>query len=281
MTPLLRALALAVPTLVMAAAPSTAPAAAQEMDPGTRAALKQVLAGDQRSEANKARDRYRHPEETLAFFGVRQGMTVVEIWPGAGWYTEVLAPLLKGNGTFYAAGIDRSVTSEGGQRQVKAYADKLAARPDLYGEVKVTELSPTKLEIAPPGSADMVLTFRNVHNFQMMGWEDQAFQAFYKALKPGGILGIEDHRAPADKPQDPKAPSGYLREDYVIRLAEKAGFKLVGKSEINANPKDTKDYPGGVWTLPPTLRLGDQDRAKYQAIGESDRMTLKFIKPKA
>jgi len=160
------------------------------------------------------------------------------------------------------------------------FSDKLAAQPDVYGKVIVTELiPPTKTEIAPAGSADMVLTFRNVHNWMMRGVAEDVFKAMARALKPGGILGVVEHRGNQAVPQDPKATSGYVTEEYTIKLAEAAGFQLVGRSEINANPKDTKDYPQGVWTLPPTLRLGDVDRDKYLAIGASDGMTLKFVQP--
>jgi predicted methyltransferase len=221
---------------------------------------------------DRARDRYRHPLQTLEFFGIKPDMTVVEIWPGAGWYTEILAPYLKEHGKLYVA-VPPGPRSD-------PYRKKLAADPNLYGAVTITELGPPdQFDIAPAGSADMVVTFRNVHNWMGGGYAEDVFKAMYKALKPGGILGVEEHRASTSQPQDPKAPTGYVRQDYVIKLADQAGFHLVKKSEINANPRDTKDYPKGVWTLPPTLRMGDVDRAKYLAIGESDRMTLKFAKP--
>lgn len=246
------------------------------------AALQMLIAGSHRSEADKARDQYRHPSETLNFFGIKDNMTVVEIWPGGGWYTDILAPFLKERGTYYAAGIDPESASELGRANIQKYKEKLAANSDLFGKVKQTVLAPpTKTDIAPEGSADMVLTFRNVHNWMAREQAAPVFKAMYKALKPGGVLGVVEHRAKAHVPQDPKAASGYVREDAVIKLAEQAGFKLVDRSEINANPKDTKDYPEGVWTLPPVLRLKDVDKEKYLAIGESDRMTLKFIKPAA
>ena len=223
-----------------------------EMDAATKARLTEVLASDHRSPENKWRDQYRHPAETLAFFGLRQDMTVVEIWPGGGWYTEVLAPLMKGKGKYIAAGFDPD-GGEGMKQGVAAFDRKLKARPDLYCEAVVAVLSQQKTEIAPPGSADMVLTFRNAHNWLMMGFEDAAFAAFYKALKPGGVLGVVDHRIAKAK-EDPKFANGYVSEEKIIQLAEKAGFKLAGRSEVNANPKDTKDHPGGVWTLPPNLR---------------------------
>jgi predicted methyltransferase len=242
--------------------------------------LDALISGPQRGAANRMRDPYRHPAETLAFFGVRPEMTVVEIWPGgSGWWTEILAPYLRDAGKYYAAVQEISLTSEEAVQNREAFAKKLAANPALYGKVVVTEFAGDHHEIAPLGSADMVLTFRNVHNWMAEGTADASFRAFYRALKPGGILGVEEHRGDPNKPQDPLAKSGYVREDVVIALAEKAGFKLAGKSEVNANPKDTKDYSAGVWTLPPSYRLKNQDRAKYEAIGESDRLTMKFLKP--
>jgi predicted methyltransferase len=244
--------------------------------------LQTLIAGSHRSEADKARDKYRHPFETLTWFGIKDNMTVVEIWPGGGWYTDILAPFLKERGTYYAAAIDPETASETGRANFQKYKEKLTAKPDLFSKVNVTVLDPpTKTDIAPEGSADMVLTFRNVHNWIAREQAGTVFTAMYKALKPGGVLGIVEHRGKADAPQDPKAKSGYVREDEVIKLAEQAGFKLVDRSEINANPKDTKEYPEGVWTLPPVLRLKDVDKEKYLAIGESDRMTLKFVKPAA
>jgi len=243
------------------------------------ARLAAVIAGDHREAANRARDLYRHPYETLTFFGIRPDMTVVEIWPGRGWYTEILAPYLKGGGRYYAASWDRDSDSDYVQRALAAYDEKLAARPDLYGEVIVTELSRRKTRIAPPESADLVLTFRNVHNWMKRGYERTIFEAMFEALKPGGLLGLVEHRGDPEVWQDPQALSGYVNQDYAVGLAEQVGFRLVASSEVNANPKDTKDHPEGVWTLPPTLRLKQQDRASYVAIGESDRMTLLFQKP--
>ncbi|MGH8314522.1 MAG: class I SAM-dependent methyltransferase, partial [Steroidobacterales bacterium] len=233
--------------------------------------LDQVLAGDQRSEKNRARDVYRHPRETLSFFGAQPNMTIVEIFPGDGWYTEVLAPLVRGTGNLYAAHYDPDSTSTYAQNSLKHYREKLASRPDLYDQVTLTVLSPEKHEIAPPGSADLVVTFRNMHNWMNAGYAPAAFKAMYDALKPGGVLGIEEHRGRTDQPQDPEAKSGYVREDFAIALIEGVGFKLVARSEINANPKDTKDYEKGVWTLPPNFTEGEKDRAKYAVIGESDR----------
>jgi len=259
------------------AAPAAAPEALAEP---AGPSLDAILAGDQRSAANRARDAYRHPKETLEFFGLTPETVVVEIWPFDGWYTEIIAPYVNERGKYYAAGFDPDSPQEFIQQGIKRFREKLDARPDLYSGVEMTTLSPPdKVEIAPPGSADMVLTFRNIHNWMGRGGAEVAFQAMYAALKPGGILGVVEHRGNPAVPQDPKAASGYVNEDYAIRLAEQAGFELVAKSEINANPADTKDYEKGVWTLPPTFREGDTDRDRYAAIGESDRFTLKFRKP--
>ena len=241
--------------------------------------LQEVVAGPQRSPEAKARDVFRHPYDELHFFGLAENQTVVEIWPGgAGFWTEILAPYLHDKGTYYAAGSEGA--SEEGRKANAAFAAKLAAHPEIYGKVIVTQFRGDRHEIAPAGSADLVVTFRNLHNWLADHEGEAALRTFYKALKPGGMLGIEDHRGRTDQPQDPDAKSGYVRADYAIALAESVGFKFVGSSEVNANPKDTKDYPAGVWTLPPTFRLGDTDRAKYEAIGESDRFVLKFVKPK-
>ncbi len=245
----------------------------------TKAALENILKGDHRSEANKARDQYRHPIETLTFFGIKDDMTVVEIFPGGGWYTEVLAPFLKDKGTFYAAGNDPDSVREFFQRSTKRFKEKMDSN-EVYRNVNITVLAPPKkTAIAPEGTADMVLTFRNIHNWMKGGYTDDVFDAMYKALKPGGILGVIEHRGNPNLPQDPEANSGYVNQDYAIALAEEAGFKFLESSEINANPKDTKDYKKGVWTLPPTFALKDKDRDIYLAIGESDRFTLKFVKP--
>jgi predicted methyltransferase len=243
-------------------------AALQQPDP----ALAAIIDGPQRNNANKARDRYRHPLEVLTFFGVKADSNVIEIVPGkAGYWAEILAPYLKDRGHYTASGDP--------ERDIAPLNARIAASPELYGKTVVTEFMGGDQEIAPQNSADFVLTFRNIHNWMRAGTADATFHAFYRALKPGGILGVEEHRGRSDQPQDPQAKSGYVRQDYAIALAGKAGFKLIGSSEVNANPKDTKDYSEGVWTLPPTYRLKDQDREKYSAIGESDRFVLKFAKP--
>lgn len=243
-----------------------------------------VLAGAWRSDANKARDAARHPKETLAFFGVQPSQTVVEITPGGGWYTEVLAPLVKGQGKLVAAVADATTAAKEGTQKYLAnsntkFREKLAADAANYGEVEVREFSIATPKFGEPGTADVVLTFRNVHNFMQWNADKAVFQAAFDVLKPGGVLGVTDHRAAAGADLEKIKDSGYLPQDYVVKLATDAGFKLESSSEINANPKDTKDYEKGVWTLPPSYSLGDKDREKYAAIGESDRMTLKFVKP--
>ncbi|MEH2011744.1 class I SAM-dependent methyltransferase [Nostoc sp.] len=239
--------------------------------------LQTVLTSSHRSATNRDRDKYRHPAQTLEFFGLRSNMTVVELWPGGGWYTEILAPFLQQKGQFIVTNFAPSTS-----KQALAFQQKLADEPKIFGKVKVVEINPpNELTLAPDNSVDMILTFRNIHNWVKAGYAEQVYAAAYKALKPGGILGVEEHRAKPGISLQESIKTGYMSVDGVITAVEKAGFKLVGKSEINANPKDTKDYPGGVWTLPPTLSQGQKDRQRFLAIGESDRMTLKFVKPKA
>jgi predicted methyltransferase len=256
-------------------------AAGSSAAPVDEAALRLLAEGTHRAAGHAARNVYRHPVETLTFFGLEPNMTVVEIAPGgAGWYTEIIAPYLKASGTYYAASYDPLSPVDYYRRNARTLQDKLAERLDLYGHTILTVFAPpAKTDIAPPGSADLVVSFRNVHNWMEDSAADAAFAAFHRALKPGGVLGIVEHRGDPNRPQDPQAASGYVREDVVIAMAERAGFKLDARSEINANPKDDRDHPEGVWTLPPNLALGDKDRAKYAAIGESDRMTLRFRKP--
>ena len=258
--------------LLLAAVAAPLPAHAQ--DP---AAFTKLLAAPHRTPGNVVRDRYRHPAETLAFFGVRPDSVVVEITPGStGYYLEILAPWLKEKGRYIAANRDESLPQYLPDHE-KLLA-RLRAEPKLYDRVVVTPFRADRHEIAPAGSADFVISFRSLHNWMDRNEVQESLRAFHKALKPGGVLGIVDHRARMDLPQDPQAKSGYVRQDVAIGLIEKGGFKFAGASEVNANPKDTKDYQEGVWTLPPTYRLKDQDRAKYEAIGESDRWTLRFVK---
>ncbi|MCW5626836.1 MAG: class I SAM-dependent methyltransferase [Burkholderiales bacterium] len=254
--------------------------AAQAADVG--ALLDQAIAGKHRTEADRARDVYRHPKETLLFFGFKPDQTVVEIWPTAGWFTDVIAPVLRDNGKLYVARapVSSSKATNYMKERDKVFLAKLAARPEVYGKPITREIPPPEgEEVAPAGSADLVLTFRNVHNWARGGTTDEMFQTFFAMLKPGGVLGVEEHRARPGTPFADQVRTGYMTEEYVIETARKAGFELVDQAEINANPKDTKDYAKGVWTLPPTLVLGDENRVKYMAIGESDRMTLKFVKP--
>jgi len=265
-------------------APARAPLAAlPSSDPRTRAALDAVLAGPQRSDANRARDAHRHPRETLEFFGIRDTQTVLEVWPGGnGWYTEILAPLLREHGRYFAAGYDPASDSKFAQDANRAFRAKLDAAPASYDRVEVVALQfPGALAPVPPESVDLVVTFRNLHNWLAKdGAAPAMLSAMYAALKPGGVLGLVDHRADPAAPVDPRAKLGYVNEQYAIDLIEKAGFEFIGSSEVNANPKDTHDWEQGVWTLPPTFRLGDKDRERYAAIGESDRFTLRFRKPR-
>jgi predicted methyltransferase len=238
-------------------------------------ALAAAVAASTRTPANMARDRHRHPAETLSFFGVKPNQTVVEVWPAGGWYAEILAPYLAKRGTYYAG-----VPSERGQAGIKKLQ---AEKPGVYDKVRFTTFPVAAGQpVVPAGTADVVLTFRNVHNWSM-GETDRAQDAFnqmFAMLKPGGTLGVVEHRLPENQAGITEAKSGYMKRSTVLAYATKAGFKLAGESEINANPRDTHDYPKGVWTLPPNYAEKDVDRARYAAIGESDRMTLKFVKPR-
>lgn len=260
--------ALAAPLAIAAAPASTV----------TDAQFAQVLKGDWRAPQNSARDGYRHPQQTLQFFGLRPEQTLIEITPGNGWYSELLAPLLKDHGQYIAAVVNPAA-SDYARKAADSLKQKFAADPVHYGKAQVIDYDPQTPAFGKPASADTVLTFRNVHNWVLADDAPAMFKAFFAVLKPGGTLGVVDHRAKDGASVEAIKQSGYLPTDYIVKLAKEAGFELVGQSEINANPKDTKDYAQGVWTLPPTFRLGDQDRAKYAAIGESDRLTLRFIKP--
>ncbi|WP_417316643.1 class I SAM-dependent methyltransferase [Emcibacter sp.] len=238
--------------------------------------LEEAIAGDHRSAEDKARDKYRHPKETLEFFGLKKNMTVVELVPGAGgWYLQILAPYLKDEGLYYGASYNPASSSDYVQRGYKRLNTLLKSRPDLYGKAVMTVLdAPDHVDIAPAGSADMVLTFRNYHNWAMSSNEKAVLSAAFKALKPGGIFGVIDHRRAS-----PKERSGYINPEDVKKMAAEVGFEFVASSEINANPKDTGDHEKGVWTLPPRL-AGDAARhEEMKKIGESDRFTLKFRKP--
>ena len=275
----MRRLAILLLTALPLTATAVLPAAAQQqrsVGGAERRALAAAVANPARSEANRARDQYRNPAATLAFFGVRPRHTVVEIFPGGGWYSEIIAPyVLNGGGTYYAAAPERGMA---GFRRL------IAKDAALYGRARLAAF-PVRTATdtgVPAGSADVVLTFRNVHNWAMgeQPYAALAFQQMFAMLKPGGVLGIEEHRLPERADIAREKTSGYMKVSSVRRLAEQAGFRFAGASEINANKRDTADWAQGVWTLPPNLRLGDQDRAKYVAIGESDRMTLKFVKPR-
>lgn len=242
-----------------------------------RAVLTQLLKARYRTPANVARDVYRHPVEVLSFFGVKETSNVVEILPGSrGYFLEILAPYLKAKGLYTAANRDENAAP----RYLEDHQKFLARLKEdaAFDRVKVTEFNSDMHEVAPAGSADFVLTFRNLHNWIERSEIDGALRAFHRALKPGGVLGVTDHRGRTHVSQDEQMKFGYVREDVAIKLMEKAGFKLVATSPVKNNPKDTKDYPDGVWTLPPTFRLGDKDRAKYQAIGESDRFVHRYVK---
>ena len=246
----------------------------------TAKTLTQWAEGEHRSESNRVRNESRNPVETLDFFGLAANMTVIEILPSRGWYTEIMAPYLRDHGKYYAAHFSPNASASYMPPNLRNFEEKITAEPDLYGKITVRHLNPpNEVAIAPAESADMALTFRNVHNWIMAGQEHEYFATFYTALKPGGVLGVVEHRAKPDAGMDVMRTSGYVTEAYVREVAAAAGFEFAGSSELNANPKDPTVHPEGVWTLPPNYRMGDVDRDKYMAIGESDRMTLKFVKP--
>ncbi len=261
--------------LILAAMLATGLAGAAQADD----ALKAAIAGKERSPENVARDSARHPYETLTFFGIKPDLIVVELSPGGGWYTEILAPYLSDKGALIVAGESPHSPNKDAKRYADVLTKKLESRPGRYSQVQRGIFEPGRaFDFALPGKVDMVLTFRNLHNWTSL--DDAKLKAVFKnvhtALKPGGVFGVVDHRMPASRPA--KADSGYLHEAAVIKMIESEGFKLVAKSEVNANPKDTADHNKGVWALPPSLANKDLDKAKYMAIGESDRMTLKFVK---
>jgi predicted methyltransferase len=253
---------------------ATAPSGPAQVNP----ALAAVVASPMRAPEAVARDPARHPLEELTFFGLKPNQTVVELWPGGGYWTEILAPYLAAHGHLYVALPPPGDAGE--SDSVARWRARFTAQPERYGTITPTTLGPGQFDIAPAGSADLVLTFRNLHNWMDGGYAPQALAACFRALKPGGIFGMEEHRGRMDTPQDPKAKSGYVRQDYALELATQAGFELVASSEILANPRDTKDWVGGVWTLPPTLSQGAQDRERYLAVGEADNFVLKFRKPR-
>lgn len=242
--------------------------------------LGELAAGEHRSAANRARNAARNPVATLEFFGLQPDMTVIEIGPSGGWYTEIIAPYLHAEGHYYGAHFSPNSPIGYHRPSLESFEAKLREYPQLYGRATIRHLLPPgETVIGPEQGADLALTFRNVHNWIMAGQEHDYFAAFYAALKPGGVLGVVEHRAPEGAAMEVMQTTGYVTEAYVRELAAQAGFEFVAASQINANPRDTKDYAEGVWTLPPSYRLGQQDRARYEAIGESDRMTLMFRKP--
>ncbi|MEN9705572.1 MAG: hypothetical protein RLZZ393_1451 [Pseudomonadota bacterium] len=247
----------------------------------TAAALDAVIGDAARPEGDRARDAWRHPHQTLLFFGLRTDLAVAEIAPGGnGWYTQILAPLLREHGRLIAAVDPVTPGNAYSERESRSFRSLLDSSPARFDRVEVVEFVPGGAPIAAAGSLDVVLTFRNLHNWMARGTAQAALADFYRVLKPGGVLGVVDHRGNPAIPQDPKAASGYVNQNDAVRLIEAAGFRLVGVSEINANPRDTRDHGKGVWSLPPTYAEGDKDRARYAAIGESDRFTLKFVKPR-
>lgn len=280
-------------SLLLAGLLLVAGCAPTQIDPDDREAVRGAIAeaaeGEHRSEANRARNAHRHPVQTLDFFNLSPDMTVVELWPGGGWYTEVLAPVLREQGHLIAASYDPETDVAYRARMAEEYLEKLAADPAVYGEVSVVPFDPPKkTRLGDPGSADMVVTFRNMHSWINAGAPEEVFRAALEVLKPGGTFGLVQHRAHADADAEESAQRGYVPETYVIELAERVGFRLDGSSEINANPADDKNHKHGVWTLPPSFRAcealdGGEDkqdcREHYREIGESDRMTLRFVKP--
>jgi predicted methyltransferase len=255
--------------------------------PAPAKTIEAAVAGPWRAAADRARDPFRHPAQSLEFWGLKPGMTVIEFWPGAGWYSDIIAPFLAGTGGKLIAAAPPADDPEG-RALAGAYRARFSDHPGLYGKVEIATFGRASGPVAPPASADLALFLRNVHNWMSAGIAEKAFRDAFAALKPGGVLGVEEHRADPSATPDPLASNGYVPQAYVVQLAQEAGFKLDAASEINANPKDTRDHPFGVWTLPPT-RLSappgkpadpNFDHAKYDAIGESDRMTLRFIKPR-
>jgi predicted methyltransferase len=271
--------------LLLGAALLAAPAAfaATETAPATVAKLQAAIDSPHRKPEDRARDAWRHPRETLLFFGIEPDMKVLELWPGGAWYTEILAEFLAPDGKLAVTNFDPSGPADKpATRYAKQLADKLAADPARLGAIEVIEVDPpAKLVLGEADGYDLVLTFRNNHGWINGGYHDAVYAEAFRVLKPGGVLGVVQHRAKEGADPVASAKTGYVPEAFVVEAAKRAGFELAGTSEVNANPKDTKDHPEGVWTLPPNYRLGDQDRAKYEAIGESDRMTLRFVKPRA
>ena len=273
--------------LVSAALSSNSIAMSSTIDSQSNAdVIAPILSSDHRRDENKARDAFRHPQKIISFYDIKPTDTVLEVWPGNGWYSEILGPYLKENGQLVAATF--GIHNENSKDKRLAFWTKIAVEyrekmsdEELYGEVIFTEFEPPeRLDVAEVDSIDKALIIRSLHIWDEVGQMQQGLQSVFKALKPGGVLGVVQHRSTQISDFASSAPEGYLVENYVIQAAENAGFELVASSDINSNPNDTKDYPKGVYTLPPTLAMGALDQDKYIAIGESDRMTLKFVKPK-
>ena len=242
--------------------------------------LMQAIAHPDRPEAQRARDGARNPYDTLSFFGIEPNMTVIELSPGGGWYSEILARYLKDEGQLIAAHWDLEGDVSDMYRRVRGQYDERFSNQEAYGDVVVIPFSPPeKVALGEPGSADVVLSFRNMHSWQRSGALSAVFDAAFEVLKPGGVMGVVGHRLPEDREQDPEARSGYVHQSHVVTMAEASGFVLEAASEVNANPLDTADHPNGVWNLAPSLRVAEGDDKDYAAIGESDRFTLKFKKP--
>lgn len=268
--------------LVAALLVASSVAMAEPAPASTTALLSDAIASQQRSAENRARDPQRHPQETLLFFGIRPDMHVLELWPGTGWYTEILAPFLADDGQLTITNFDPDGPQDKPpHKMARELAARLASEPALRGVEVIEVAPPERIRLGPDASYDLVVTFRNNHGWINGGYHDAMYREIFRVLKPGGVLGVEQHRAPAGADAIASAKNGYVPVAFIVEAAKRAGFELAAESEINANPRDTKDHPEGVWTLPPTYRLGDVDRAKYAAIGESDRMTLRFVKPAA
>jgi predicted methyltransferase len=242
--------------------------------------IDEALVADHRTPTYVERDQFRHPKETLLFFGLEPEQSVVEVTPGFGWYAEILAPILRDSGQYYYTSYTlHDDINPYFVKVEKAFNEKMDLNPDVYSKLNWVHFDPNQPEFAPNGPVDMVLTFRNVHNWAKAGTAESMFSGFARALKPGGVLGLVEHRAKPGTPLDEQIRSGYMTVEYVVQMAEAAGFRLDASSEINANPKDTTDHPGGVWNLLPNLRnIADEDKVAIAAIGESDRMTLRFVK---
>ena len=244
--------------------------------------LNEVIQSSNRTPEYALRDKYRNPKETLLFFGINKHMKVIELQPSGGnspggWYTEILAPYLKSDGLLIAAHFNPK-ESEWRARMRRGFEERIKYNKD-FNKIQMSVLSMPPVKLSEDNSADMVLTFRNLHNWLKSGYLKNVFQVSFNALKSGGVFGIVEHRAPESFDISKMKTSGYVSESLAIKLATEVGFVLVDKSEINANIKDKKNHPNGVWTLPPTLKLKEKNKDKYLSIGESDRMTLKFIKP--